>query len=73
VIALDGRELGVLDHVRYRRHADHPDEVVVRKGMLFWQRTSTISFEEISAVDPERERVYLAVPSADVRRGSEPA
>lgn len=30
VLASDGTHLGWLDHVRYERHADHPDEVVVR-------------------------------------------
>jgi hypothetical protein len=68
VIALDGRELGVLDHVRYKKHADHPDEIVVRKRRLLWDRTSTIAFEEISAVDPVAGRVYLSVPSTALQR-----
>ena len=30
VLASDGTHLGWLDHVRYVRHADHPDEIIVR-------------------------------------------
>ncbi len=32
VVAGDGTHVGWLDHVRYERHADHPDEIVVRPG-----------------------------------------
>jgi hypothetical protein len=31
VVASDGTHLGWLDHVRYERYADHPDEIVVRR------------------------------------------
>ena len=31
VVASDGTHLGRLDHVRYQRYADHPDEIVVRR------------------------------------------
>jgi hypothetical protein len=61
VIALDGREVGVLDHVRYERHMDHPDEVVIRRRVFLWDRYATVSFDEVSNVDPARERVYLSV------------
>jgi hypothetical protein len=32
VVAGDGTHVGWLDHVRHERHADHPDEIVVRPG-----------------------------------------
>jgi hypothetical protein len=62
VIALDGRDVGVLDHVRYERHTDHPDEIVIRRQVFLWDRYATLAFGEVSNVDPARERVYLSVP-----------
>jgi hypothetical protein len=71
VIALDGRDLGALDHVRYERHMDHPDEIVIRRRVFLWDRYAIVAFDEISNVDPDRERVYLSVPhgSIDWARG----
>lgn len=68
VIGLDGREVGVLEHVRYEQHTDHPDEIVFRSRLLLWERLGVAAFGEVSAVDPSTERVYLAVPAASVRR-----
>jgi hypothetical protein len=35
VVTGDGTHVGWLDHVRYEQHADHPDEIVVRRrGLL---------------------------------------
>ena len=62
MIALDGRDVGVLDHVRYERHMDHPDEVVIRRQVFLWDRYATVPFDDVSNVDPARERVYLSVP-----------
>ena len=70
VVALDGREIGRLEHVRYRQHTEHPDEVVVRRRWLLWVRLGVVPFDEISAVDPDAERVYLAVSAASVRQSS---
>src|SRR5919109_1140023 len=72
VVALDGRELGWLENVRYERHTDHPDEILVRRRLLFWDRFAQVPFEEVANVDPERERIYLAVRSDDIAWGSEP-
>jgi hypothetical protein len=71
VIALDGRELGWLENVRYQRHMDHPDEVLIRRRVLLWDRHATVPFEQVANVDPERERVYLALPQDAIewRRG----
>jgi hypothetical protein len=72
VVALDGREIGVLENVRYEKHADHPDDILIRRRHLLRDRYATVSFEDVANVDPEGERVYLAVPSNVVqwRRGS---
>jgi hypothetical protein len=34
VLASDGTHVGWLDHVRYERRVDHPDEIVVRSRRL---------------------------------------
>jgi hypothetical protein len=68
VIALDGRDVGEVEHVRYKRHADHPDEIVIKRRILLRQRRGVVGFDEVSAVDPERERVYLAIPTTAIRR-----
>ena len=42
VLASDGTHIGWLDHVRYERHADHPDEIVVRsRGLLGTRRRAS--------------------------------
>ena len=66
MVALDGRDVGVLDHMRYERHMDHPDEVVIRRRVFLWDRYATVSFDEVSNVDPARERVYLSVPHGTI-------
>jgi hypothetical protein len=38
VVASDGTHVGWLDHVRYERHADHPDEIVIRRRGLLPKR-----------------------------------
>ena len=68
VVALDGRNVGVVDHVRYKRHADHPDEIVVSRRFLLWRRRGVIPFDAVGNVDPDRERVYLTIPTSAIRR-----
>ena len=50
---------------------DHPDEIVIRRRVFLWDRYAIVTFDEISNVDPDRERVYLSVPhgSIDWARG----
>ena len=45
-----GRQLGRIDRVRYERHIDRPDEIVVRRGWL-WKRELVVPLEAIEAVD----------------------
>jgi hypothetical protein len=58
--------VGVLEHVRYERHMDHPDEIVIRRRVLLWDRYATVAFAQVSNVDPHRERVYLGVPHGSI-------
>jgi hypothetical protein len=55
--------------VRYERHTDHPDEILVKRRILFWDRYATVPFEQVANVDPERERVYLALPRDAIEWG----
>jgi hypothetical protein len=58
VVASDGASLGWLDHVRYQKHADHPDEIVVRRrGMPPWRRRA-LPFSAVEAVR-QRERTVV--------------
>jgi hypothetical protein len=45
VVASDGRQVGALDHVGYRRHADHPDEIIVRRRVLFPKRRRALPLQ----------------------------
>jgi hypothetical protein len=47
----------------------HPDEIVVRRRTLLWDRYATVPFEQVANVDPERERVYLALPRDTIEWG----
>ena len=43
-----------LDHVRYERHADYPDEIVVRRFRLLPKRSRQLPFSAVEAVRPRR-------------------
>jgi hypothetical protein len=70
VIALDGREVGLLEHVRYRDHADHPDEIVVRRRRVLRDRQTVVAFDQIANVDRRSGSVFLAVPTSAIEWGS---
>ena len=67
VIALDGRDVGEVEHVRYERYADHPDDVVIKRRILLRHRRGIVRFDEVSAVDPDHKRVYLTIPTTAIR------
>ena len=69
VVALDGREVGGLEHVRYERHTDHPDEIVVRRRRFLRNQLARVSFDDVANVDRRTERVYLSIPSSEVTFG----
>jgi hypothetical protein len=55
----EGRPFARLDHVRYERHTDYPDEIVVRRGLL--RRRLVLPFEAVAAVDGKNETVLLRI------------
>ncbi len=61
VLASDGAAIGWLDHVRYERHADHPDEIVVRRHALLPTRRHAFPFSAVAEVRPRQRAVVLHV------------
>ena len=59
VLARDGSHIGRLDHVRYERYADHPDEIVVRRRGLLPKRRRALPFSAVEAVRPRESTVVL--------------
>ena len=58
VLASDGTRLGWLDYIRYERHADHPDEIVVRSRRLLARRRRVLPFSAVAEVR-QRERTVV--------------
>ena len=67
VVASDGTHLGWLDHVRYERHADHPDQVIVRRRGLFPRRRS-LPFDTVEAVMPRERTIVLRLSGTTLDR-----
>jgi len=59
VLASDGTHVGWLDYVRYERHADPPDIVLVRRGGLLPGRRRAFPFSAVEAVRPGTTTVVL--------------
>jgi len=59
VVAGDGTHLGRLDHVRYERHADHPDEIVIRSRRLLARRRRVFPFSAVAEVRRRERTVVL--------------
>jgi hypothetical protein len=59
VLASDGTHLGWLDHVRYERHADHPDEIVVRNRRVLARRRRVLPFSAVAEVRRRERTVVL--------------
>lgn len=68
VLSRDGRYVGLVDHVRYERHSDHPDEIVVRRRNVFWGRRRVVPFAAVESVDPRRRTVTLEIDAESVAR-----
>jgi len=68
VIASDGVHVGWLDHVRYERHADHPDEIVVRWRGVLPKRRLTVPFAAIDAVRRDERTVVLNIDRGALER-----
>jgi hypothetical protein len=61
VFAGDSRHIGWLAHVRYERHADHPDEIVVRSHGLLGSRQHALPFEAVEEIRPSERTVVLRI------------
>ncbi len=72
VLASDGRHVGVVDHVRYEQHSDHPDEIVVRRRNVLLRRRRAIPFDSVHEVDPRQRTVTLRIDSTAVDRSNPP-
>ena len=59
VVAGDGTHVGWLHHVRYEQHADHPDEIVVRRRGFLPKRRRAVSFSRVETVRPRERTVVL--------------
>lgn len=67
VVASDGTHVGWLDHVRYERHVDHPDEIVVRRRLLP-KRRRAVPFSSVEAVRPRERTVVLRLDRSVLER-----
>jgi hypothetical protein len=72
VLASDGTPVGWLDHVRYERHADHPDEIVVRKHALVAKRRRALPFSAVAAVSLRQQKVVLRLDRHALARSPSP-
>jgi hypothetical protein len=70
VVANDGTQVGWLDHVRYQRHADHPDEIVVRRRSIPPKRLRALPFRAIEAVRPSERTVVLRADHGTLARST---
>ena len=68
VVASGGTQFGWLDHVRYERHADHPDEIVVRRRGLRLKRRCAVPFSAVEAVRPKERTVVLRLDQGALER-----
>src|SRR6266498_1733519 len=68
VVAGDGTHVGWLDHVRYEQHADHPDEIVVRRRGLLLKRRRAFPFSVVETVRPRERTVVLRLDRVTLER-----
>jgi len=59
VLDAEGRPFARLDRVRYERHTDYLDELVVRRGLF--RRRLVLPFEAVAAVDGKNKTVLLRI------------
>ena len=64
VLASDGTHVGWLDHLRYERHVDHPDEIVVRSRRLLARRRRVFPFGAVAEVGRRERTVVLRATRA---------
>ena len=71
VLSSDGRYIGVVDHVRYRQHADHPDEISIRRRNVLWKRRRLIPFSAIEKVDERNRTIAVRLTAEEIERRRE--
>jgi len=65
----DGQNIGQLEHLLYRHHADRPDFIIIRRRFLFLgTRLDRVPFEAVADVDDEARFVRLTTPAEAVVR-----
>lgn len=64
VVEAGGRELGYLENLRYGRHSEYPDEIIVRRGRFLRRRRLTIPFAAVESVDARARVVTVRPPSS---------
>ena len=69
VVTRDDQSLGVVERLRYERHAEYPEEIVIRSGRLFWKRNRHIPFDAVESVD-SRQRRRPTPPAAILSRSA---
>lgn len=70
VVAGDATHVGWLDDVRYERHVDHPDEIVVRRRGLFGRQRRAFPFSAVEAVRPRERTVVLRLDVGALERST---
>jgi hypothetical protein len=58
-----GGRLGRVEHVRYRHHADRPDEIIVRGPALLRGRKRAYPLSTVREVNRKNQTVVIAVSS----------
>lgn len=70
VLTPGGKRLGRVEHVRYGRHSDWPDEVVVRFRWLLGTRRRVYALHAVHAVDPRARTVVIVPPDRSEPKAS---
>ena len=68
VLTTDGHDVGLVDHIRYERHSDHPDEIVIRHRNILRKGRRVIPFAAVKSVDPSHRTVALELDAEKVKR-----
>jgi hypothetical protein len=72
VLTSDDHDVGLVDHVRYERHSDHPDKIVIRRRNVLRKSRRVIPFAAVASVDPRHRTVALELEAEKVKRSPRP-
>lgn len=68
VFTADGEHVGSLDRIRYERHTDHPDEIVLRRRGVLGRRRRALPFDAVEEVRPQEKTVVLRSTRGAIER-----